>query len=120
MLIYIASPYSHEDKDIMSQRYFEAMRYNNFLFNNSRHAYSPIVHTHNLALVHNLRTDAKFWRSFNFKMLSVCTDLHILQLDGWSASKGVEQELDFAHLMGKRIQFAYWDQPAATYRTIDF
>ena len=49
-MIYVASPYTHEDPAVREERYLAALRYTAKLLANKRWCFSPIVHCHDLAL----------------------------------------------------------------------
>lgn len=99
-MIYLASPYTHPDADERHRRYVAARHAVAYLLNERRWVYSPIVHCHDLALAEKLPTDWVFWKDYNFYMLSRCTQLAILRIDGWEQSKGVAAELTEATRIG--------------------
>lgn len=100
---YLASPYSHRDKDVMEQRFQLAEKHAAFMLTRGITIYSPIVHMHELALRYKLPKDFDFWRRHNHNMLWRAKDFHILTIDGWRSSKGVTGELAFAKWCEKKI-----------------
>ena len=90
--VYLASPYSHADASVRESRYEAASYATAHLLNQRTWVYSPIVHCHELAKKFDLPTDFKFWKDYNFAMLSHARKLIILRCDGWEASKGVAAE----------------------------
>lgn len=94
-MIYIASPYTHPEASVRQVRYNEAMAYTSWLLNKKLWCYSPIVHCHPMAIEHEMPTDAAFWFNYNFSMLRICHDLHVLKLEGWDKSVGIAGEIAF-------------------------
>jgi len=113
-LIYLASPYSHEDKMIEQHRYEIAEEVTAKALNMGFFVYSPIVHCHNLALKYNLPTDAKFWEKYNYELLLRSDYLVVLALNGWTKSKGVNWEINTANNLGKRIYYEEYDNATST------
>jgi Domain of unknown function (DUF1937) len=94
---YLASPYTHPSPAVMEQRYELAQNALNWLLAKRVWAYSPIVHCHPLVARFDLPRHADFWASFNRAMLSPAIGLLILDIDGWTTSKGIELEIRVAH-----------------------
>ena len=92
--IYLGSPYSHLDPEIMLQRFESVKRLTASLLVAGHHVYSPIVHCHELAHDFDLPKDGPFWEDYNFAMLGVASQLWVHMQDGWNESKGLEGEMD--------------------------
>ncbi|MEX0937329.1 MAG: DUF1937 family protein [Pirellulales bacterium] len=103
-MIYLASPYSHDDANVREARYEAACRAVASLLRSGCFAYSPIVHSHPLA-AYGLPTDWKFWESIDRRHLSHCDELAVLTLDGWTTSVGVQAEIRIAHEYGKPVRY---------------
>ena len=95
-LIYIGSPYTHPEKDIMQLRHDQVLDITADLLNQGFHVISPIVHCHSLSIKHNMRSDFEFWKKYNFALLSKCAVLLIVPLEGWEKSVGLWGEIMFA------------------------
>ena len=95
-MIYLASPYSHPEQKIMQRRYHQVMRATSILLKGGVYVYSPIVHCHVMANMHNLPTDFEFWKGYNEHMIGCSESLYVFCLDGWDFSKGVAGEMAFA------------------------
>ena len=93
--IYIASPYTHKDPNVVEQRYLKVMEATAHFLNQGIHVYSPVVHCHELAHRHNLPKDFEFWQDYNFAMLVSAHELWVIMIDGWKESVGVQSELDY-------------------------
>lgn len=98
--IYLASPYSSPDPDLMQKRYEVTRAHVAAALRAGVTMFSPIVHCHPLANAHTLPVDFDFWQVHNEAMLAEASDLYILTLSGWKTSKGVIAELYFARQRG--------------------
>jgi Domain of unknown function (DUF1937) len=98
--VYLASPYSHADPQVVQTRFKAAEVATAYLLKQSIWTYSPIVHCHALAEAHNFPTDAKYWQKYNHTMIDGAKALLVLKLTGWEASKGVTEEIEYATLVG--------------------
>lgn len=103
--IYLASPYTSPDPDLVESRFLAAERYVANYLSTDVWVYSPIVHCHELAKRHSLPKDFDFWIQYNFAMLEKAGALFVLQLPGWETSKGVSAEIEFARKRHIPIQY---------------
>lgn len=96
-MIYVASPYTHPDPEVMLDRYYKVM---NFIAQHQddydQMLYSPIVHYHDMAVQHDLPTNWEWWWDKNKQMLDHCTTILELRIPGWETSKGMKAELKYA------------------------
>lgn len=95
MMIYLASPYSHDSDVIRYQRYEAVLAYVATHIS-YQVLYSPIMHFHDLAERYSLPKGFDFWRRLNESILFRCNALHVLMLDGYEESIGVDAEIKFA------------------------
>lgn len=101
VVIYLAQPYSSLDPHIRHLRYLSAMKVSAALFLLGRSpVYSPILHWHKAAAVHQLPSDAETWWNQNRAMLDLCSEFYLLQIPGWQGSAGLRQEATYAFGMG--------------------
>lgn len=98
--IYLASPYSDPDPLVMQARYELVRAHAAEMMWNGEHVYSPIVHSHPMAVAHDLPRDHAFWKEYNMAMLATASALVVLMLDGWDRSTGVEWEIIEAGQLG--------------------
>jgi hypothetical protein len=98
--IYIASPYTSPDPEVVQQRFEVAEAYTHYLLKNEFWAYSPVVHCHEIAHKFSLPKNFDYWMNYNFAMLSKASDLHVLKIPGFEESKGVAGEVEFAKKCG--------------------
>jgi hypothetical protein len=101
---YLASPYTHADPAIRLFRYHEVMRATAWCLCNNIYVYSPILHTHQLAIDHDLPFSHEFWEAYNRIMIDASAGVLILDIDGVYESKGVNGEYNYALRTEKRIE----------------
>lgn len=106
-MIYLASPYTHNDPTIEEHRYEAIARFTVAKLTEGYCIYSPIVHCHILARTYGLPAKFDFWMQYNFRMLRLAQSLWVVRLPGWDISKGVQAEIQFAQAAYIPIQ--YWD-----------
>lgn len=101
-MIYIASPYSHDDEQIREERYIEVAAFCAEQARAGFVVYSPIVHWHTIASAAELPTTWDFWSVHNFHMLAKADHLWIYCLPDWEKSRGVIAERDYWNLTLRR------------------
>lgn len=94
--LYIASPYSAPDKELMIERFRDVCQYSAECLRKGEVVYSPIAHNHVIAEMFTLRTDWPFWRHIDGNMLAASKGLRVLMLPGWEKSVGVQAEIAIA------------------------
>lgn len=99
-MIYLASPYSDPDSAVMEQRFDAVCRKAGELMKAGEVIYSPIAHTHPIAVRTGLPRDWEFWQRFDREMLRCASEVRILKLPGWETSNGVCAERTIAHELG--------------------
>ena len=105
MLIYLAIPYSHPDPAIRQLRHDQVTAVATRLMTSGYLIFSPISHSHHMAVAHTTPTDWEFWERHCLAMLAACSKLIVLKLDGWETSRGVMAEMQFAETTGIEIEF---------------
>lgn len=108
--MYLASPYSHADPAVVEQRFEAVCRAAGRFMAQGYLVYSPIAHTHPIAVRGALPTDWTYWERYDRHMIAACDTLGVLMLDGWEESRGVTAELAIAAELNKPIQHlsAWW------------
>lgn len=104
-LIYLASPYSHPDSAIQESRFIEVCRVAAAMMREGHLIFSPIAHSHPIAMAGSLPTDWEFWRKYDHAMLDAASELWVLKIPGWDESQGVQAEIVYAIALGKPIIF---------------
>lgn len=106
-MIYLASPYSHDDPAIREKRFEIVCRAAADFMREGFHIFSPIAHTHPI-LQYGLPKGWEFWKPYDREFLVFCRELWVLRMDGWRKSVGVSAEIDIFTKMGRRIVFFEW------------
>ena len=65
--------------------------------------FSPIAHTHPIAVAGVLPTDWAYWQKFDEEFIAASTELWVYTLIGWRKSRGVGAEIGLAQQFGKPI-----------------
>ncbi len=102
---YLASPYSARSKRLMHERYLQALDCKAWLLVKGIWVYSPIVHCHETARLHDMPTDAAFWQDYNHVMIDASVGLLVVNVNGVADSKGVQEELEYSRLQRKPIGY---------------
>lgn len=100
-LIYLAGPYSYDPYAAFELHLFylaQVMRMGNFVF-------SPIVHNHHLAHIHDFPHTHEYWAAHNEFMLKRCDELWVMTELNWESSKGTTFELSVAKKLGLPIKY---------------
>lgn len=104
MVIYLASPYSDPDPTVRQARFEDAVAAAARFWKAGFVVFSPIAHSHPIAL-HGLEGTWEQWQEFDKAILGACSELWVLQLDGWDVSRGVAAEIAFAKEWGLPIRW---------------
>lgn len=92
-LYYLATPYTKYAKGIEAA-FTEAAELASRLLVAGHKVYSPIAHTHPLAIHGKLDPlDHNIWLPFDGAMMRACDALLVAHMDGWQQSKGVLHEI---------------------------
>lgn len=104
-LIYLASPHSHPDAAVRQARYEAAVKAAARLFAEGRFVYSPIAHTHPIAIAGDIPPDFDHWRAYDRHILTLCDRIVVLKLEGWRESKGVQAELTMSVELNLPVEY---------------
>ena len=110
-MIYLATPYSDPDPAIREQRFQRVNKVAARLMKAGWHVFSPISHTHPIALAGDLPEGWDYWESYDRMMLAMCARLCVLNADGWQTSVGVQAEIKLAQELGLPVEHLkgnYW------------
>ena len=93
-LIYLASPYWHDDPKVREERVKTNAIYCGDALLDGKRIYSPLVHFSGILRYHDVpcMTEDK-WLEFAMSIMLVCSELYVLKLDGWDKSFGVGCEI---------------------------
>lgn len=102
-LCYLATPYSKYVGGIECA-FVDASKLAARLLRAGIKVYSPIAHTHPLALYGNIDPlDHAIWMPFDEAMMTVAQTLIVAHMDGWQDSFGISHEVKFFEAAGKPI-----------------
>ena len=104
-LIYLAVPYSHPDIKIREHRFKQVNKVAAKLMADGHHIYSPISHTHPIALAGKLPTTWEYWKEYDYAFLKHSKKLLVLKLDGWETSAGVKGEIEIANELNIPVEY---------------
>lgn len=99
-MIYLASPYTHEDPEVMQERYEKAALCLTNMMKEGYIVYSPIVHCHEIAVKYDLPKDFDFWMRQDIGVLRHCEKMYVIAIPGYQESKGVNFEKEFCEQAG--------------------
>ena len=100
-LIYLASPYTHEDKSIEAARFQLACIACGKIFNKGYAVYSPIVHWHCIHNLCQLKGGFETFNAIDTEMIIRADELWVLITEGTYESKGIKAELAIARTQSK-------------------
>jgi hypothetical protein len=66
---------------------------------------SPVVVGHNIVMKYGINAEFEYWATYCDSEIANCDEVHVLTIDGWKESTGVQAELKFAKQMGKPILY---------------
>lgn len=101
-LIFISTPYSHQDKSIQEERFELCCEMVALLLNQGKFPISPIVHGHPTTK-YGVSGDWKFWKDYCYEFIKSCKEVYVGDIDGWDESQGVKEEIEMAKSLGKDI-----------------
>ena len=116
-MIYVASPYTAPSRIVEEQRAIDVARYTSKLIADGFPAFSPIAHGHFIdkCTDKGKAPDYRRWVLHGLALLSTSSEMHVLMLAGWRASKGVQTEIDYAEQ--SQIDVGYYEP--SEYRRVD-
>ena len=102
-LYYLASPYSAESTLIREDRYQKVDKAAAVLFKAGVNTVNPIGSCHQLSKLYKLPSGYKEWQTRDRMLISRCDGVIVLDIDGWSKSVGVADEIEYAVSLGLEI-----------------
>lgn len=94
-LIYLATPYSKYEKGI-TYAFADAACLTGQLLKRGVKVYSPIAHTHPIAIYANINPlDHAIWLPFDQAIMTKADALLVAKMDGWNVSYGIGEEIKF-------------------------
>lgn len=108
MIYYVATPYTKFSEGIWPA-YKEAARVTGGLLARGINVFSPIAHSHPLAVYGGIDPlDHQFWMNADQPYMDMCGALIVVTMPGWDKSKGVATEI---FEFGKRDKPIFYCDP---------
>ena len=86
-MIYLASPYTDPDKEVMEQRFHEVCKIAGSLMMQGEVVFSPIAMAHPIAVRCELPRDWGFWKKFDHQFIANSDRLVVATMPGWEDSR---------------------------------
>ena len=110
MLWYMASPYARY-KEGHEAAFRDASRAAALLMKRGLAVYSPIVHSHPIAIHGGIDpVNHEFWMNVDSHMMARCDGLAVVMMDGWEHSRGIAHEREAFQLASKPIVYYPWSE----------
>lgn len=104
-LIFISSPYSHSDKNVVEYRYEQILEICSKLMMENKFVFSPIAHGHEMVKKHDVPSDWEYWQNYCRLCISKCDMVYVIMLEGWESSSGVQGEIAIAKELNVPIEY---------------
>ncbi len=103
-MIFVAAPYGNPDLMVVEVRVFQIMEYCGKLLEKGESCISAVIFGHPIIKLNkNVRVDWKGWKALCSTLIVASTELHVLMLNGWENSIGVQEEIKLAESLGIKI-----------------
>lgn len=102
-LIYLASPYSHSNPDVVIRRFNHISYIAGQMIADGLMVYAPICHSHPIAK-QGCADTWEMWSALDLEMLSRCDELWVAKMQGWETSTGVTAEIYEATRLGLLVR----------------
>lgn len=105
-LVYAASPYRGYKGGDLEAAHMDVSEVAGRLIERGVNVFSPIAHSHEIAKHSGIDpVDHSIWMPIDAAMASACDALVVICLDGWMASKGIEEEIEIFEQRGKTVYY---------------
>lgn len=104
-LTYLACPYSHPDPDVRQRRHEAVNRVAGMLMKKGMLVFSPISHTHPIAVECDMPKGWDFWHAYDRAFIEASERIIVLMLEGWQDSVGVKAEIAIAAELGIPVEY---------------
>ena len=104
-LIYLASPYSHDDAYVRGNRVGEARSAARDLTRKGHIVFSPIATSGVMVSLGVRPWNDPWWYEWSKAFLARADECWVLTLDGWAESAGVENEMEYASEHGMPVRY---------------
>lgn len=102
-LLYVGTPYTKYPGGI-ERAFVDACKLTGRLLTNGLNVYSPIAHTHPVAIHAGIDPlDHTIWLPFDQSMMDVSDAMIVAMMEGWETSYGVKHEIETFQRAGKLV-----------------
>lgn len=101
---YLATPYSRHPRGV-EEACREAASAAAACFRAGILVFSPIPHSHAIAVAGDLPGGFEYWQALDHAMIRASAGLIVVKMDGWENSAGVQAEIVIAGNYGKPIHY---------------
>lgn len=108
-LVYLASPYSHDDEGTRTRRYKQVCRVQARLYTKYPEYtfFGPIAMSHGVSVHGDLHFDWQFWQEHDYEFIRRSDELWVIMIDGWENSQGVQEEVKYMKSQNKPVLYLY-------------
>jgi len=104
-MIFLSIPYSDKNKAVIEYRVKSISQYSAKLLKDGISCISPVTSGVTILQHAELPSDFNFWCKLSFDLLILCNEMHVLMVDGWEGSLGVQEEIKFAQEHNIKITY---------------
>lgn len=104
-MIYLATPYTDPDPAVMEERFNRACEIAGRLMAQGLIVFSPVAHTHPIAVRCGLPRGFDYWERYDRALLAAASKLLVAKLPGWERSAGIAAEIKIAEELGIPIEY---------------
>jgi hypothetical protein len=104
-MLYLAVPYSHPDPAVRIERFLAANQAAGSLMSAGEVVFSPISHTHPIAVQCELPKGWEYWQHFDREFIAISSKVLVLKIDGWQESVGIAAEIAIAAELGIPVEY---------------
>ena len=106
-IIYLASPYTHNNPVVVKERFVAVCKCASFLMSRGFFIISPIAHTHPIVSYgdEDLPGGWEYWETYDRLLIDRFDEVWVFQYPGWRESTGVQSEVSIAEGLGKTVQY---------------
>lgn len=108
---YLATPYSKHPRGLEAAHQ-EAIDAAVICIRAGVMVYSPIAHTHAIAVTGNLPGHYEQWAALDEAMIAASNGIIVVKMDGWDQSSGIAAEIKEAEGLGKPVIYMPANGPA--------
>lgn len=106
-MIYLGTPYSHPNKQVVEYRYRAITRVAFHLMELGYVVFSPITHSHVINQIARKPGTWEFWKKQDLGVLEHCSALFVYRLPGWEKSVGLTAEIEFSMTKGLQVEYLH-------------